>query len=351
MEFGLALMALLVVGYALVAKRLARYSISSALAFVVIGVLLSEDFLGILVLEPEAESVKLLAELTLALVLFGDASSVDLHALRRDAGPVVRLLVPGLLLTIAFGTVLALGLFPGITLGVALLIGALAGADGCRAGPAGHHGRTGAAADPADPQRRERAERRDRDALRAAGAGARHGRRDRLRTLAPERPAGGRSSVWSWASSSARSVAGSSWLPIDASWPTGGPASSPSWRSRSAHTWSRWQWAATGSSRRSWAGSRSGSRPIDARRDSVAFTEAQGSLLAIILWTLFGVTVGGSLIAGGLDGAAIALRHPQPDGHPHGARGPRARWAPGSSLRPWPSSAGSAPVGWRRSCS
>ena len=117
MEFGLALMALLVVGYALVAKRLARYSISSALAFVAIGVLLSEDFLGILVLEPEAESVKLLAELTLALVLFSDASSVDLHALRRDAGPVVRLLVPGLLLTIVFGTVLALGLFPGITLG------------------------------------------------------------------------------------------------------------------------------------------------------------------------------------------------------------------------------------------
>ena len=83
MDFGLALMALLVIGYALVAKRLARYSISSALAFVAIGVLLSEDFLGILVLEPETENVKLLAELTLALVLFSDASSVDLHALRQ----------------------------------------------------------------------------------------------------------------------------------------------------------------------------------------------------------------------------------------------------------------------------
>jgi NhaP-type Na+/H+ or K+/H+ antiporter len=116
--------ALLVAAYALVAARLERFSISSAFAFVVIGILVSEDFLGILAFDPEAESVKLIAEITLALVLFGDASSVDLKGLRLDAGPVARLLVPGLLLTIVLGTVLALGLFPGITLGLALLIGA-----------------------------------------------------------------------------------------------------------------------------------------------------------------------------------------------------------------------------------
>ena len=40
--------------------------------------------------------------------------------------------------------------------------------------------------------------------------------------------------------------------------------------------------------------------------DAVAFTEAQGSLLAIVVWTVFGITVGGSLIAGGLDLPAIA---------------------------------------------
>ena len=122
MESGLALLALLVAGYALVAKRLDRLSISPALAFVVIGIVLSGEVLGVLVIDPEAETVKLLAELTLALVLFGDASSVDLARLRRDAGPVARLLVVGLLLTIVMGTVLALGLFPGIGLGLALLI-------------------------------------------------------------------------------------------------------------------------------------------------------------------------------------------------------------------------------------
>jgi hypothetical protein len=77
LEFGLALVALLVAAYSLVAARLERLSISSAFAFVVIGILVSEDFLGILALEPEAESVKLIAEITLALVLFGDASTVS----------------------------------------------------------------------------------------------------------------------------------------------------------------------------------------------------------------------------------------------------------------------------------
>ena len=124
MESGLALLALLVAAYALVAARLQRLSISPALAFVVIGILLSEDFLGILVLDVEAESVKVVAEITLALVLFGDASSVDLSRLSRDAGLVARLLVPGLLLTIGLGTVIALGVFPGITVGLGLLIAA-----------------------------------------------------------------------------------------------------------------------------------------------------------------------------------------------------------------------------------
>ena len=73
--------------------------------------------------EPTAEPVKLLAEVTLTLLLFADASTIRATALRKDAEPVARLLIVGLLLTIAFGTLGALALFPGISLGVALLIG------------------------------------------------------------------------------------------------------------------------------------------------------------------------------------------------------------------------------------
>ena len=123
MESEFALLALLVAGYALIAARLERLSVSPALVFLVIGVVLSDDVLGPISFEPTAEPVKLLAEVTLTLLLFADASTIRATALRKDAEPVARLLIVGLLLTIAFGTLGALALFPGISLGVALLIG------------------------------------------------------------------------------------------------------------------------------------------------------------------------------------------------------------------------------------
>lgn len=122
MELELAILALLVAGYALMADRLARFSVGPAFVFLVIGILLSEDVLGSI--EPEAASIKLLAEATLTLLLFADASTIRVRALQKDARPVVLLLVVGLLLTIALGTAGALLLFPGVSVGIALLIGA-----------------------------------------------------------------------------------------------------------------------------------------------------------------------------------------------------------------------------------
>ena len=40
--------------------------------------------------------------------------------------------------------------------------------------------------------------------------------------------------------------------------------------------------------------------------NALRLTEAQGSVLAIVVWTVFGITVGAALIAGGLDLRAIA---------------------------------------------
>jgi NhaP-type Na+/H+ or K+/H+ antiporter len=122
MEADLALLALLVAGYALVAARLERFSIGPSLVFLLIGIVLSNDVLGNISLEPNAEFVKLLSEVTLTLLLFADASTIRAGALRRDAGTIARLLVVGLLLTIALGTLGALLLFPGISLGMAMLI-------------------------------------------------------------------------------------------------------------------------------------------------------------------------------------------------------------------------------------
>jgi NhaP-type Na+/H+ or K+/H+ antiporter len=124
MEADLAVLALLVAAYALVAARLDRFSVGPALVFVLIGLVVSEEVLGLISLQPEAEPVKLLAEATLTLLLFADASTIRAGSMRRDAGTVVRLLIVGLLLTMALGTAAALLLFPGISLGIALLIGA-----------------------------------------------------------------------------------------------------------------------------------------------------------------------------------------------------------------------------------
>ncbi len=124
MEADLALLALLVAGYALVAARLERWSIGPSLVFLLIGIVLADDVIGRISLEPTAEAIKVLAEITLTLLLFADASSIRAGALRRDAGTVTRLLVVGLLLTIALGTAGALLLFPGISFGLAMLIAA-----------------------------------------------------------------------------------------------------------------------------------------------------------------------------------------------------------------------------------
>ncbi len=123
MPADLAVLALLLAGYALVAARLDRYSIGPAMAFVAIGLVVSDKALGLVSYLPEAEVVRLLAEGALTLLLFSDASGIRSRALERDIGPIVRLLAIGLPLTIALGTVSAALLFPGISFGVALLIG------------------------------------------------------------------------------------------------------------------------------------------------------------------------------------------------------------------------------------
>jgi NhaP-type Na+/H+ or K+/H+ antiporter len=123
-EIELAVLALLVAGYALVAARLDRWSIGPALAFLLIGFLLADDVLGPISITPDNEAIRILAETTLTLLLFVDASTIRARALRHDLGPVSRLLLVGLPLTILLGAVAALLLFPGIPAGLAVLIGA-----------------------------------------------------------------------------------------------------------------------------------------------------------------------------------------------------------------------------------
>jgi NhaP-type Na+/H+ or K+/H+ antiporter len=91
---------------------------------VVAGLALTHGPLAPLAIQPENAQIKALAEITLVLVLFSDASRVGLHEMRADLGLYVRLLGAGLPLTMALGTLLALMLPGAGNIWLALLVGA-----------------------------------------------------------------------------------------------------------------------------------------------------------------------------------------------------------------------------------
>jgi len=114
-SWSLAIVAALVLGYAGLSRRLARTVITAPMLFVVAGLLVGPEVLGWLDLRVESGSVQALAEATLTLVLFADASRIDLSALRREVAVPARLLGLGLPLTIAAGTVIAVLVFTQLT--------------------------------------------------------------------------------------------------------------------------------------------------------------------------------------------------------------------------------------------
>jgi sodium/hydrogen antiporter len=120
----LAIVAALVFAWGTLSARLERFDVTAPITFVLAGLLLTHGPLGVLSVAPAPELVKVLAEVTLVLVLFSDASRVGLRELRADAGLYARLLGVGLPLTIGLGTLLALALFHGMSIWLALLVGA-----------------------------------------------------------------------------------------------------------------------------------------------------------------------------------------------------------------------------------
>lgn len=116
-----ALAALLLV-YSLVSKRLSTTVVSAAMFFLLAGMAIGPEGLGILDASITSSTVEVLAEGTLALVLFSDASRIRLDALRRDASWPVRLLGIGLPLTIVAGTVVAMVVLPELLLAEALVL-------------------------------------------------------------------------------------------------------------------------------------------------------------------------------------------------------------------------------------
>lgn len=106
-------MAVLVLGYGLFSKLAERSVITPPMFFVIVGIVVSLLSIPLMQEGTKAPAVKILAELTLILVLFVDASTLDLKKLREDKSLPIRLLGVGLPLTMIIGALLALPLFPG----------------------------------------------------------------------------------------------------------------------------------------------------------------------------------------------------------------------------------------------
>jgi sodium/hydrogen antiporter len=120
----LAIVAGIIFLWGTLSARLERWDVTAPIIFVLAGLLLTHGPLSPLGFAPSHELVKALAEITLVLVLFSDASRVRLLDLRADAGLCLRLLGIGLPLTIGLGTLLALALFNGMSIWLALLVAA-----------------------------------------------------------------------------------------------------------------------------------------------------------------------------------------------------------------------------------
>jgi NhaP-type Na+/H+ or K+/H+ antiporter len=121
-SWALAVVAGLVLVLASLSRWIEKSVLTGAIVFLSAGILFGGEGLGWIDLSNENGFVRLLAETTLALVLFLDASRIDLRVLRRELGVPVRLLGIGLPLTVLLGTAAALGLIDGITVGEALVL-------------------------------------------------------------------------------------------------------------------------------------------------------------------------------------------------------------------------------------
>ncbi|MDH3708139.1 MAG: sodium:proton antiporter, partial [Acidimicrobiia bacterium] len=99
-----ALLCLFVVAYSLISRKIEDRAVSGPMIFLVFGLVIGPDGLDAASFDIESSVVVVLAELTLAVVLFSDAARLDVPALRRDPGIPARLLAIGLPLTVALGT-------------------------------------------------------------------------------------------------------------------------------------------------------------------------------------------------------------------------------------------------------
>ena len=119
----LAVLAAIVFAFGLLSRRLEGTVLTAPIVFVVAGFVLGPAGLGLVAFELDDHTVLLVSEIALAIVLFTDAAGLNLSVLRRNGRLPLRLLGVGMPLTIALGTALAALLLTDLTFWQAAIVG------------------------------------------------------------------------------------------------------------------------------------------------------------------------------------------------------------------------------------
>ena len=136
MYIELAIFALFVFSYSLVAGRLERAPASGPMVFVLAGAVMGPLGLGWFDGDLSRTELRVLADLTLAAILFIDAANADLATLKRTYRIPSRMLLFGLPGVIVLGTLLAAVLFDTLSVYEAAILGTMLAATDAALGKA-----------------------------------------------------------------------------------------------------------------------------------------------------------------------------------------------------------------------
>ena len=111
-QLSILVIVLVILGYGYFSRLLSRFYFSGPMIFTIVGILLSPLFFGKEVTNLNGDTVQIIAEIALIVVLFSDAAALNLEKLRHSWRLPLRLLLIGLPLTIIFSTYVAKAFFP-----------------------------------------------------------------------------------------------------------------------------------------------------------------------------------------------------------------------------------------------
>jgi len=112
---GLVAILLCILAAAAISKRVQGTILTLPMLYTAFGLLLGARGLGLIETDLENDAIRLIAELTLILVLASDASRIDLASLAKDHTLPLRLLGICLPLMMVFGAVVAAAMFAGLS--------------------------------------------------------------------------------------------------------------------------------------------------------------------------------------------------------------------------------------------